>query len=260
MKNRTLAVTLGTAVITTAIGLGVNPASAAPCDNTQVVTVPYTWTLSQTTGPGKNNISVFQENNGPIGNTTSGNGVLNGGFNIAKIFNPPINFCQQLDPLPQNVTLNITGILDGIYANTTLGGTLQGAIIETYTKSDASIDLLPAFPQQVQGTGSGDFSWTNTANKAVGIGFLPYTGTLNVSTKFGFGSGTLGDFITLFSQLRISGSLIQPTTVNIRYTVPVPEPTSTLSLLALGTLGAASTLKRKLKSSKSTEKEKTKVG
>ena len=42
MKNRTLAVTLGTAVITTAIGLGVNPASAAPCDNTQVVTVPYT--------------------------------------------------------------------------------------------------------------------------------------------------------------------------------------------------------------------------
>jgi hypothetical protein len=40
----------------------------------------------------------------------------------------------------------------------------------------------------------------------------------------------------------------------------VPEPTSTLSLLALGTLGAASTLKRKLKPSKSTEKETTKVG
>ena len=40
----------------------------------------------------------------------------------------------------------------------------------------------------------------------------------------------------------------------------VPEPTSTLSLLALGTLGAASTLKRKLKPSKSTGKETTKVG
>jgi hypothetical protein len=38
-----------------------------------------------------------------------------------------------------------------------------------------------------------------------------------------------------------------------------PEPTSTLSLLALGTLGAASTLKRKLKPSKSSEKETTKV-
>jgi hypothetical protein len=41
---------------------------------------------------------------------------------------------------------------------------------------------------------------------------------------------------------------------------PVPEPTSTLSLLALGTLGAASTLKRKLKPSQFTEKETTKVG
>jgi|LakMenE18May11ns_1017448.scaffolds.fasta_scaffold9471377_1 hypothetical protein len=39
----------------------------------------------------------------------------------------------------------------------------------------------------------------------------------------------------------------------------VPEPTSTLSLLAFGTLGAASTLKRKLKSSKSSEKGTTKV-
>ncbi len=40
----------------------------------------------------------------------------------------------------------------------------------------------------------------------------------------------------------------------------VPEPTSTLSLLALGTIGAASTLKRKLKPSQSIEKETTKVG
>ena len=42
--------------------------------------------------------------------------------------------------------------------------------------------------------------------------------------------------------------------------VVVPETTSTLSLLFLGTLGAASTLKRKLKPSKSKEKELTKVG
>ena len=41
---------------------------------------------------------------------------------------------------------------------------------------------------------------------------------------------------------------------------PIPEPTSTLSLLSLGILGAASTLKRKLKPSQSTEKETTKIG
>ncbi|MDB9392058.1 PEP-CTERM sorting domain-containing protein [Microcystis aeruginosa] len=40
----------------------------------------------------------------------------------------------------------------------------------------------------------------------------------------------------------------------------IPEPSSTLSLLALGTLGAASTLKRQLKPTKSAEKETTKVG
>lgn len=42
--------------------------------------------------------------------------------------------------------------------------------------------------------------------------------------------------------------------------VSVPEPTSIFGFLALGTLGTASTLKRKLKSSQSTEKETTKVG
>jgi hypothetical protein len=41
--------------------------------------------------------------------------------------------------------------------------------------------------------------------------------------------------------------------------VGVPEPTSVLGLLALGTLGAASILQRKLKQSKSVEKELEKV-
>jgi len=39
----------------------------------------------------------------------------------------------------------------------------------------------------------------------------------------------------------------------------VPEPTSTISLIALGTLGVGATLKRKLKSSKSSEKDNTKI-
>jgi hypothetical protein len=46
----------------------------------------------------------------------------------------------------------------------------------------------------------------------------------------------------------------------LQCSIPVPEPSSTLSFLALGTLGAASTLKHKLKPSKSTEKETRKVG
>jgi len=46
----------------------------------------------------------------------------------------------------------------------------------------------------------------------------------------------------------------------LNYSYPIPEPTSTIGLLAIGTLGAASTLKRKLKSSRSTQKETTRVG
>jgi hypothetical protein len=49
------------------------------------------------------------------------------------------------------------------------------------------------------------------------------------------------------------------TPVKFITTEKVPEPSSILSILALGTLGAASTLKRQLKSSKSSEKETTKV-
>ena len=42
--------------------------------------------------------------------------------------------------------------------------------------------------------------------------------------------------------------------------VKTPESTSNITFLALGTLGAASTLKRQIKSSKPSEKETTKVG
>jgi hypothetical protein len=41
---------------------------------------------------------------------------------------------------------------------------------------------------------------------------------------------------------------------------PVPEPSSIIGLAVLSTLGAASTLKRQIKSSKPSEKETTKVG
>ncbi|OPF15818.1 hypothetical protein B1L04_25750 [Microcystis aeruginosa KW] len=55
---------------------------------------------------------------------------------------------------------------------------------------------------------------------------------------------------------------LRPGTENIDAleAVATPEPSTFLSLLTLGTLGAASTLKRKLKSSKPSEKETTKVG
>ncbi|WP_147069459.1 LamG domain-containing protein [Microcystis aeruginosa] len=89
--------------------------------------------------------------------------------------------------------------------------------------------------------------------------------TNNLSLKIGVDStgndnlfSGLIDEVNIFNRA-LSASEIGQLALNPN-NVSVPEPTSTLSLFALGTLGAASTLKRKLKPSQSTEKETTKVG
>jgi hypothetical protein len=69
-----------------------------------------------------------------------------------------------------------------------------------------------------------------------------------------------GDEVLSTDLILNAGGLEALTFIPMRMVVPVPEPSSTLGLLALGTLGAASTLKRKLKTSKCTEKELEKVG
>lgn len=87
----------------------------------------------------------------------------------------------------------------------------------------------------------------------------PPSGGFNESGRFTFSNISTGatfGFTMGGSNFDESNILQGTLTLN---QVTVPEPTSTLSLLALGTLGAASTLKRKLKSSKSSEKETTKV-
>jgi len=78
--------------------------------------------------------------------------------------------------------------------------------------------------------------------------------TMRLGILMNHGTGaTASAFIGAFNPLSERQAVIKVETMEI------PEPTSTLSLLALGTLGTASTLKRKLKSSKLTEKETTKV-
>jgi hypothetical protein len=86
------------------------------------------------------------------------------------------------------------------------------------------------------------------------------------ATSIDCNTGTVvdGSTVELAFSVEIPDSSLSTLTMTNRATTqpppPIPEPSAILSLLALGTLGAASTLKRKLKSSKSTEKEKTKVG
>ena len=64
----------------------------------------------------------------------------------------------------------------------------------------------------------------------------------------------------LYVYQRDAGGAYSGTIFGAHISVNVPEPNSLIGLAVLGTLGAASTLKRQLKPSKSTEKETTKVG
>lgn len=81
--------------------------------------------------------------------------------------------------------------------------------------------------------------------------------------------GSIGSFSFLFPDINFSYDLPDfgknvsfsiGTGVEGSASAAIPEPSSILGLLALGTLGAASTLKRQLKHSKSTKKETTKIG
>ena len=105
----------------------------------------------------------------------------------------------------------------------------------------------------------------NTANaNGSNLAFLLF---VNSSTGFSdpfysIGSDNSPGFeIAVGTSPNVLASVSFPVTFGTAQTAQqVPEPSSLFGLGVLGTLGAASTLKRKLKPSKSAEKETTKVG
>ena len=109
------------------------------------------------------------------------------------------------------------------------------------------------------GTASNELSFSGVAGE---IFYLGVNGTvalneiggtiLDPSTPSFIGLGTL----TSWEDPGIVLPVVLPYQVSLAATPPppIPEPRTTLSLLALGTLGAGSTLKHKLKLSKSTER------
>ena len=78
---------------------------------------------------------------------------------------------------------------------------------------------------------------------------------------FTIDSITPGADMVSFLNIGANGINDTTATLSLKFTPAnaVPEPSTILGLLALGTLGAASAIKRKLKPSQSTEKETTKV-
>jgi hypothetical protein len=242
MKNVTLALALGTAVTTTVIGLSTNPA--------QALQFQFNGLLSD---GDLFNLTLITEDT----LTTK---------NAPSYSNPGWDPLAEPNPVPAYI---FTG-----YTITSVSGTFT----ELGGTPNPIVGFLPV--------GSGVF---NAPYKGVPVadrighspsdnlynpngGFAP--GVLPVGNKagnFSFGGlvfqvqeGTKIENYQIFTRSDFNSSFNRPgdyggcpgSCVGV---VKTPEPASTLSLLALGTLGAASTLKRKLKSSKSSEKETTKV-
>jgi hypothetical protein len=201
MKNWTLALALGTAVATTAIGLEANPASA---------------------------------------------GTLSWGVSFTILDTPPEDFkgifvtedVLSTDPMTGFTGYRLIypgGIVNGIQDNTPV--TLLN--VEAFRNNNNLFYFDPNLPNLP----SVDIK---------GISYQEMGG--NNYQLFHDGTNYRG---CATNDCNTSG---EPYLVENFKVTPIPEPTSTLGLFALGTLGAASTLKRKLKPSKSTEKETAKVG
>ena len=152
------------------------------------------------------------------------------------------------------ITANGTFITDdtpdnlGFYLITEITGTRNGEIITGLQATGTPIpgnepffvdNLISLNPQQLTGDG---FGYSTSGGNFVSpffASFLPTPGYLEIFSAPPFIPG-YENFGSEDSELPISFSATL-----------VPEPSSTFAIFALGTLGAVSTLKRKLKSSKS---------
>jgi hypothetical protein len=248
MKNSISAAILGAAVTTTLIGLSTSPAQAAQLSFkfdfltsdgdlfklnlttedtlTTVTDVPaYTDPTSGLTSPkytftGYKILGVTGTETDPGGITNPITAILPAG---SGVFNAPVNGVPTIDQIPHSPT-------DNLYNPN--GGFAPG--------------VLPA------GNTAGKFSFGGLAFHVGGTENKDY----QVFTRSDFGSTFPPGLPTGYDYGGCPGSCVGAIQI-------VPEPSSTAGLLAIGSfgaLGAASTLKRKLKSSKPSEKETTKVG
>ena len=156
------------------------------------------------------------------------------------------------DPLAQTHQVGLwssTGTLLGsatIQTNSPLTGSFRYAAI-------APVALTSGLTYFLGSEVSSPFSdrYTSSASSIVTAPEITFLGTARNNSAGGF------------SFPSITGSANGRFGPNFQFQVvptSVPEPSSIIGLAALGTLGAASTLKRQLKPPKSTEKETTKVG
>ena len=239
MKNVTLALALGTAVTTTVIGLSANPAQALTFPFDGLRTDDDSFDLILTTGDTLITESYLS-------------------YTDPQWTAPPPG--PGTSPAYTFTGYRVTSV-SGTYTDGGITYPIVGLLPPVSIVSAAS-DQIPHSPTDNLFNPDGGF--------APDFPLLPVGDTFR---KFSFGGiafnvqeGTEIERYQVFARSDYDATFANPpgfsdyagcpgSCAGVLDITPVPEPTSTLSLLALGTLGAASTLKRKLKPSKSREKE-----
>jgi hypothetical protein len=231
------------------------PAEAGNC--TVVRAVPWAWTLKQAIGGGKNKtnpLTVY--NDGGIGFVKPGVSQLLGDITIGAIHDPG-NACGRIDPLPNQANIRIDWIISGNYTNNTFKTNPAGLDFETFIKVIADgLSFVPANPPLTQvdesGLSAGLLLKSRPAIIGLGLGVHPYTGSLNVETKYGFGAANFNgvkdapdiNIIQVDPFLEFTAVLANPVNVPIRYLYPEPVP-APLPMLGVGiALGYARRLRK----------------
>jgi hypothetical protein len=195
---------------------------------TPVAATAVTFTVNRSWSSGSNNASLVGTVDVPVGSYTIQNGTPNPFTNVNLILTVNGN------PFP---VLNA--------ANTSLiWGT--GQFLVNATSSTLTFNTANA-----NGSNPADLVFVNSSAGLDG-------------QKYAIGFDGIPGFETTYKYPSVAASVAFPVTFGtvqqVQQVQQVPEPASLFGLGVLSTLGAASTLKRKLKPSQSIEKETTKVG
>jgi len=192
---------------------------------TPVAATAVTFTVNRSWSNGSNNASLVGTVDVPVGSYTIQNGTPNPFTNV--------NLTLTVNGTP--FTLN-TADTSFIYGT---GQFLVNATSSTLTFNTANAD----------GSNPANLAFVNSSTGFVG-------------PLYGIGyDGNPGFEIAINTSPDVAASVAFPVTFGtVQQVQQVPEPASLFGLGVLSTLGAASTLKRKLKPSQSIEKETTKVG
>ena len=205
----------------------------------------WTWTRTHSGSLFANAYADNPGTAGGAGTAKSYSNAFSGSFTVSHTLTPPTEdpgegkHWVQTDPNP-TTQLNLDGHWTGALTNSTIKITFGGRGFDTYAKSSVSIKAgdLPAFDPskfEIGGPANLDIDKRTTTSFVTGDATIPVSGTVEVSTLFGFGGE--GDFVTAQSAVELTGTFQGPSSVDIIYTA-VPEPeTYAMMLAGLGLLG-----------------------